>query len=200
MLGSKPTLKLKVAPKTTEEITTFLSFRRFFKIDKNWDAILSTDGSGKTYDKTVGWAGTLFLKSEQEPKPIGGCLTEGTNNVAELMAVFQAAMFLANNDYGVKELGFNLYVISDSTYVVNGLTKLNDSSEDGGTIWATGRNTNLPIWLGLLGCRRQGIIFHPRHIGRNQLPSSVFSHNTANTLRKLIATKFPAELPIDWND
>lgn len=163
-------------------------FRKKFSIAGDWDGILITDGSGTTVQNTMGWCGVLIPRLDLRPRTVSGCMSFGTNNMAELLAVLSAAMFITEQEQGYKEHGYKLYVISDSQYVTTGLDKLADGGETGGPIWASTRDANRPLWLALLGCQRKGLVFHARHIDRATLQSNKFCHDTANLARRLAAT------------
>lgn len=191
---------IKTRPTRAEDIQTLLDFRLFFDIKNDWDGILVTDGSGTTWERPIGWAGTLLQRTVSQPEPFCGALNRGTNNVAELMGVLGAALFLTENEYGQREHGYKLYVISDSQYVVRGLNALGKGGEDGGPIWASRQAANRPLWFGLLACQRKGLVFLARHVGRDILASNKFCHDLANasrvTLGKLLDGR--SGPPVDW--
>ena len=198
-LAARGVGKKSTAPLDLAEVDSLLKFRQYFNIPATWDGILITDGSGTTWQKSAGWAGVLIDKRQSQPLGFSGGWSLGTNIVAELLAVFQPAMYLAENNFGQKEHGYNLYVVTDSQYVANGLNKLTNGGEDGGPIWASTRRANRPLWLGLLGCRRNGINLFGLHVARNTLKSGTFCHNLANRARVVVSKRLSRVTPvIDW--
>lgn len=191
---------VKLRPQRAEDIQTLLDFRLFFDIKNDWDGILVTDGSGTTWDRPIGWAGTLVQRIESQPEAFCGTMSRGTNNTAEILGVLGAALFLAENEFGQREHGYKLYVVSDSQYVVRGLNALGQGGEEGGPIWASRQSANRPLWLGLLGCQRKGLVFLARHVGRDILATNKFCHDLANAGRRAMIKLLDGleRPPTDW--
>lgn len=166
------------------EIQSLQDLLLFFEIPKNWDALLVTDGSATTWANSAGWSGVLWERRQMEPVALYGGFSQGTNNVAELMIVFQAALQLSERDDTLREKGYQLHVISDSQYVVNGLNNLTQH----GTMWASNTGANRPIWLGILGARRKGLVIRGHYVNRDTIAPNQYCHNSANAVRKALLT------------
>ena len=178
ILGSRPT--------DPNQIKSRQDLVKFFNIPtKDWDALVVCDGSATTWERTAGWGAVIIQKTEVLPTVLSGSFSRGTNNVAELMGIFQALFYLAENDFGLQERGYGVHVISDSQYVVRGLNNL----EKEGTIWAANSSSNRPIWMGILGCRRKGLVIRGHYIPRDTIRPNRLCHDLANFAR--IRAKHP---------
>jgi ribonuclease HI len=162
-----------------EQIKSLADLRSYFKIDKDWDAIIVTDGSATTWEHAAGWASVLLQKTVLEPYVDFGGARRGTNNVAEIMAAFWPLFYLAEKDFGQKEHGYLVHVISDSQYVANGINAL----EKEGTMWASNASSNRPLWLAMLGCRRKGLKIRGHFVPRDTIDFNRLCHDMANFAR-----------------
>lgn len=197
----RATTAIKTKPSRAEDIRTLLDFRLFFEIQNDWDGILVTDGSATTWEHSAGWAGVLLQRSESRPEPFYGAFSRGTTNVAEIMGVLQAALFLAETGHGQREHGYKLYVVSDSQYVVRGLNNLAKGGEEGGPIWASRQAANRPLWFALLACQRKGLVFIARHVARDILATNKYCHDLANACRTGMHDRLDGvgSPPLDWS-
>jgi len=192
-MADKPTLvrprpasakKLQPVIEKPEDIKTLTDLRAYFKIT-SWDAILVTDGSATTFDNPGGGAGVLFKRTEVQPQLCASAVSHVTNNAAELMAVFWPLFVLAERGLGAKNSGYVVHVISDSTYVVEGITNLMSSE---GTSWAMEYGSNRSLWLAMLGLKRKGIVMHAHYVPRDTIQPNKICHNVANHVRKQMKT------------
>jgi ribonuclease HI len=159
-------------------IRTFGDLLRFFRIPKDdWDAIIITDGSGTTHDKAIGWGAVLIENLSFIPQLFHGGKNHGTNNVAEVMAVLDPLSHLVHEKRGVKQGGYNVHVITDSEYVVNGL---NQNS----VTWAGKLASNREWWMAIQMTKRRGLIIKPHHILRDTIDYNRICHDLANLARR----------------
>lgn len=75
-----------------------------------------TDGAAKGNPGNAGW-GAVFIMDNQEFE-IGGRSEHATNNQMELTAPIEALKYIKKND-----LGENIEIVSDSKYVILGITE-----------------------------------------------------------------------------
>lgn len=177
----KPAIKLGKKIDEPGKIKSLADLRRYYHIGpKDWDAIIVTDGSGTGWEKAAGWGSVLFRKGELKGMPFGCAASCGTNNVAEIMAAAWPLLFLSENDYGVKENGYVVHVVSDSQYVVKGIQAL----EKTGTMWAASTSANRPLWMMILGARRKGLIIRGHYVPRDTIDWNKFCHDLANAARR----------------
>lgn len=144
----------------------------------DWDYLIVGDGSGTVWDKAIGWGAVLISKHTNDRMPFYGGLSNGTNNVAELMTVLHPLMYLANNtNWADRPHGMKVHVVSDSEYVIKGL-------EHDNPIWVSGLTLNRELWMAIHMTRRRGIDIRGHHINRDTLDLNRFGHELANAARK----------------
>jgi ribonuclease HI len=78
--------------------------------------IIYTDGAAKGNPGNAGW-GAVFIVDNQEFE-IGGSAEHATNNQMELTAPIEALGYIKKND-----LGKDIEIVSDSKYVILGITE-----------------------------------------------------------------------------
>ena len=142
----------------------------------DWHSLLVGDGSATTWEHSAGWSSVLIQKHVPGRKPFYGGMSCGTNNVAGLMAVLHPLMYIANNQKELPVGGHHVHVITDSSYVANGL-------EHDNPVWISGLGKNRELWMALYALRRKGIIPHPHHIIRDTIELNRVSHDLANESR-----------------
>lgn len=163
--------------------------RRDFGIKQgSWDAMIITDGSGTTWAASAGWAADIVRPGSDDVLELSGAFNAGTNNVAELMAVWQALLYLAEALPLFRESGCRVHVISDSSYVVQGLTK-----GDQQMVWSSQVNHHRMLWLGIHGARRLGFEITGHLIPRDTAESNRRCHDRANLVRKALSVERPQE-------
>jgi len=101
----------------------------------------------------------------------------GTNNLAELMAIVQPLMFLAEYYSPVLER-FNVVVISDSKYVADGLNKPF-------SLFNNSHKKHRELWAAIEMSRRQGFDVVGYHIKRSTAVMNIYAHLLANRGREL---------------
>lgn len=148
----------------------------------SWDYIIETDGSGTSYNASAGWAAVLHKPGLERALTLSGAFSSGTNNVAELMAVWQALLYLVEAEAVAEtpEAGCRVHVVSDSRYVVEGLNRLD-------TEWASDITKNRMLWLGVAAARRLGVIITAHHVLRDTTEGNRWCHEQANSVRRLLA-------------
>lgn len=145
---------------------------------QKWDYIIIGDGSGTVWQQALGWGSFLIDKQAKSVEPFSGAMSNGTNNVAELMQVLHPLMFLANNvNFENKPEGIVVHVISDSEYVVNGLKQTNP-------IWVSQLKLNRELWMAIHMTRRKGIEIVGHHMPRDTQAFNRMAHDLANAARK----------------
>lgn len=165
--------------------------RRYFKIGSNWDAVIVTDGSATTVDKSGGW-GYVLIRADQLTREMGwGGASNCTNTVSEMMAVFWPLMLLAEQKVGLKQGGYHVHVISDSEHVVKNLLVNNPATA--GSIKA-----NRPLWMALHHVKRRGLVIHPHHVPRDTIDLNRLCHDLANLSRKRMLRQSVQE-ELTWN-
>lgn len=121
--------------------------------------------------------------------PFYGGMSNGTNNMAEILTVLHPLMYLANKDLGAKTDGTKVQVISDSQYVVEGLKQDNP-------IWVSKLSVNRELWMAIHMTRRRGLIIKSHHIPRDTIDLNKLGHDLANISRKRMIGIL-SELPHD---
>jgi len=147
----------------------------------NWDYIIAGDGSGTKWSTPVGFGSVLYRNRDGYRKKFFGGFSNGTNNVAEMMAVVLPLLYIegtVNPNPQGKLL--NVYIISDSSYVVNG------GNGD------AARKSNQTLWAVIDKAKtKMNLIFI--HVNRNVLPANKFGDKIAGHIRKQL-TEIVAKL------
>jgi len=134
-----------------------------------WDYIIAGDGSATTHNNTAGFASILYCRHDGSVKKFFGGFSHGTNNVAE-MAAFIAPLLYIDEVLLVKGQLPAVYIISDSTYVVN----LGNGDHK--------RKTNRAVWSLVDHLKtKMNLIFV--HVNRMLLPANIFSDQLSSTIR-----------------
>ena len=142
-----------------------------------WDALIIGDGSGTTWQKELGWASVLIERDTFDRKLFHGGMSNGTNNMAEMLAVLHPLLYLNVNKAGVRAGGYRVHIASDSEYVVRGIREMSP-------VWADGLKVNRELWLAMHSTRRKGLLLYSHHIPRNVIALNELSHNLANDCRR----------------
>lgn len=160
------------------DVTNLASLQEFLGIQPDqWDAIIVGDGSGTSWEKEMGFASVLVRNNTFERQVFYGGHNVGTNNVAEIMAIFWPLFYLANTGDGITDRGYRVHVVTDSDYVVNGL-KSRDPIHD------KKLRANRELWLAIHAVQRRGIRIFPHHIHRDTIALNKLGHDIANAARK----------------
>jgi len=159
--------------RTAEELVTAYGIAN----PTGWDALVIGDGSGTTNERACGWGAVLLERTEPDQKVFSGSLSNGTNNMAELLAILQPLMDLTARKRGSKSGGLLVHVFSDSSYVVDGLNKPTS------VLLASTAAANRELWLALHGARRNGLVIVAHHVPRDTLSFQQLCHDTANACR-----------------
>lgn len=171
-------------------VTSLQSLLQHLEIPStDWDYLIVGDGSGTTWDKEFGWGSVLIAKGDGSRMPFYGGMSNGTNNMAEILTVLHPLMYLANKDLGAKTDGTKVQVISDSQYVVEGLKQDNP-------IWVSKLSVNRELWMAIHMTRRRGLIIKSHHIPRDTIDLNKLGHDLANISRKRMIGIL-SELPHD---
>lgn len=125
----------------------------------------------------MGYGSVLIRNDTFERQVFHGGANCGTNNVAEMMAIFWPLLYLSNSNAGVSDRGCRVHVVTDSAYVVNGL-KSTDPVHD------RQLKANRELWLAIHSVKRKGIRVFPHHIHRDTVDLNRLSHDVANLSRK----------------
>jgi ribonuclease HI len=161
-----------------EQVTTLDSLLRYLTLPAaDWDYLIVCDGSGTVWPKEMGWGSVLLCQADGERQIFGGSMSNGTNNVAELMGALHPLMFLANNDMGLRPDGIRVHIVTDSEYVANGLAKDNP-------IWVSKLNVNRELWMAIHMVRRRGLTIVGHHVPRDKIDLQKICHDIANINRK----------------
>jgi len=138
-----------------------------------WDYIIAGDGSATRLETPAGFGAILYSRQDDTQKKIFGGVSHATNNMAEMLAVFSALLYLE----GIVSKGEKpmVYILSDSSYVV-------DSGN--GTVTP---KTNLALWSGFGHFKnKMNLIFI--HVNRMLLPANVFGDRIGNFIRTSFET------------
>lgn len=136
----------------------------------DWDYIIAGDGSGTTWDKTIGYGSILYCRQDGKHKKFFGGMSHGTNNIAEMLAVCVPLLFLDGMSMNWKNWSPNVYILSDSMYVV----------QTGNGDWT--KRTNHLLWSVMDTARsKMNLIF--LHVNRMLLPANVFGDHIGNAVR-----------------
>jgi ribonuclease HI len=135
----------------------------------DWDFIAAGDGSATTWENAAGFGSILYCrKTGEHRKFFGGC-SNATNNVAEMMAVLEPLLFIEGT-IRLKDWKPNVYVISDSEYVVH----------TGNGVYE--QKSNKTLWAAVEHLRtKMNLIF--RHVNRMLLPANIFGDQIGNAVR-----------------
>ena len=152
---------------TGEELAERLQLHR-------WDYIVAGDGSATRLETPAGFGAILYSRhTPGSRKKLFGGLSHGTNNMAEMMAVISALLYLEGRlSEGEKP---TVYVLSDNSYVVKG------GNEE------IKPKTNLSLWASIEQMKhRMNLIFV--HVNRMLLPANIFGDKTGNLIRTSFET------------
>ena len=157
---------IQIEPDTGKELAKRLQLHK-------WDYIIAGDGSATRLETPAGFGAILYTRDNGTQKKIFGGLSHATNNMAEMMAVISALLYLEGTiAKGEKPI---VYVLSDSKYVV-----------DIGNGEAVPK-TNLALWSAVNQIKiRMNLIF--LHVNRMLLPANVFGDKTGNLIRTSFET------------
>jgi len=173
-----------------EQLDSFNSLLAYLRIRPDeWDAVIVGDGSGTSWNKEAGFASVLIQKGEFARKLFYGAANCGTNNIAEMMAVFWPLLYLSNAGAGISSTGYRVHVVSDSEYVVNGLSAADP-------IHDRRLNANRELWLAIHAVKRKGLKLFSHHIRRDTLDLNKLSHDVANLAR---VSQIKLCKDIDWD-
>lgn len=152
---------------------------------EDYDSIIFCDGSGTTLENPSGWTAYIFVKSFANieplvdwtslPKILKGGLNCGTNNLAEMIPVFQSLWYLRNLQPNVK---LKIFVVSDSEWMVR----------CGNYIYKPDfGNPNGLLWKAIsFACSNEGWGYQIEwlHVPRNSTKFHKLCHDSANSCRK----------------
>jgi ribonuclease HI len=193
-LKLKPAISSRPLGDRLRAVTTTKDLCSCLKIPVDlWDAFIVTDGSATTIENTCGFASVLIERDEIAPKILAGSQSHGTNNAAELQAVITALYYLVEQKKGIKERGYRAYVLSDSSYVVQGLNR--DILK-----WLPTMKSNKMLWMSILGAQRSGIVIQGHLIPRDTLDLNKVCHDVANVARKQQMRLMAGCMQIDLSD
>ena len=134
-----------------------------------WDFIIAGDGSGTSWENSIGFGSILYCRNNGVRRRFFGGLSNGTSNVAEMMAVVLPLLYI-ESDVNFKHGIPNVYIISDSLYVVN----------TGNGEYAL--KTNRALWETVNHLRTRlnlNFVYEKRML----LPANVFGDQIGNTIR-----------------
>lgn len=80
------------------------------------DFIIIADGSGSTLSKPCGFWSYIYDKYQDKVFSLGGSLTHGTNNLAEIMPFIHSIFYLKNGNFLIQDR--DILCISDSEVLV----------------------------------------------------------------------------------
>ncbi len=143
-----------------------------------WDYILFGDGSGNLWPYPIGWCASLVHQSGWRRCFYGGA-SNGTNNVAEIMAYALPLWWLAEGnqpewlpvDKGNKAPIRRVHIVSDSKYVVDGFNG------------KTSPKANQELWKALTDVSRKGIIIRAHWVPRATIRFNKFADQVAGECR-----------------
>lgn len=160
------------------QITTLDSLRQHLGIAPNaWDAIVVSDGSGTSWQREMGYAAVLIRNNSFSRELFYGGNNHGTNNLAEMMAIFWPLFHLANQQAGVAIHGCRVHVVTDSMYVRDGLTTKDPINDPKLTV-------NRELWLAIHAVRRRGVDVFAHHLHRDTIDLNRLCHDLANLSRR----------------
>lgn len=158
---------------------------RKHKLRSKWDAIVLSDGSGSKYPYAIGYASTLITRTPEESREFYGGMSQGTVNVAELLAVWQPLLWLENQNVAVQTPGYRVVIFSDSEYTV----QLINSMQPGRVVHPS---RNASIAKAIHQIVRQGIYLNAIHVERN----TIVLQEEADTMSK-VARKIFKQLKLE---
>lgn len=143
----------------------------------DWDYLIVCDGSGTSWENHIGWGAVLITKNTMTRKLFYGANNNGTNNVAELMAVLHPLSYLSNTlNWESIPQGIKVCVVTDSKYVADNMDKENP-------IWVSSLRLNRELWMAIHMTRRRGMSLKGFHIPRDTIALNKLSHTLANMSR-----------------
>lgn len=172
--------KLLSKTPTLAEVVDFDSLRRHLGVRReDWEAFIICDGSGSSIDRPCGWGSVLIEKGRLGAEVFAGGLSHGTVNMAEVLGVLHPLMMLVDRKAGARAGGCRTHVVSDSKYVVDGLSHANP-------VWATETKHWRGLWMGIHMCRRQGLIIVPHHVPRDVIEVQRSCDSVSKLARKAV--------------
>ena len=173
-----------------EEATSLIELLRSVRQPEHpWDAVAFTDGSGMTMETPCGFASVTLFRRSSRPLWLTGSVSNGTSQIAEVRAVYELLQYLMQAKVGNRQGGFNLYLITDSKYVADTLSRINKDP-----IRAINTKSHTMLWLGIQHAARIGIRTIPTHVARNKNPLMTFADEASRVGRQLFDAKPFTEL------
>jgi ribonuclease HI len=164
-------IRLPIHPATIRSLSNGTAIAEHFNL-YHWDFIIAGDGSASTWAKTAGFGSILYAKDNPAARwKFFGGLSAGTNNVAEIMAVVHPLMFL-DATVNTEHKKPNVYILSDSEYVVNTGSGHSPQRKSNRMLWAAVDNVS------------ERFLLHFRHVPRMILPANVYGDTLGNLVRK----------------
>jgi len=157
--------------RTLEEALTCLG------VADDWDYLLIGDGSGTSWHNACGWGSSLLLRGADGPLRFWGGFSHGTNNVAEMMAVIQPLLWIANA----------CRLPTDRPSIVRVLTDSEVLADCGN--YQQYRRANLELWTLLDSLKRKAIQVTFHWIPRNVLALHRLADRIAGDSRLAIANQ-----------
>lgn len=169
------TNKKKAPPKTKEPKKPAQTLEEVLELtgieDGEWDVLLIGDGSGTSWDKSCGWGVTLITSTNYRNN-YSGSFSNGTNNIAEIMAYMLPLMALSAGEVPLDiKKGCKVFIVTDSQYVANGVNE------------RIPLKTNGEVWAAIQSVRRLGIDLKAVWVGRDEIDLNRLGHSIANKCR-----------------
>jgi len=170
--------KQQVAPAKTREPTLAEALESLGISADSADYVVFSDGSGSNFNASCGFGSVSVELATGERSVNWGCLSKGTSNVAELLAVVQALDWISkvaedrkSNKKGSYKAVLQVHIVTDSEYCR--------------TTGSTGKSRlcakNVGLWGMYEQYARRGIMAHWHHIPRN----SIALHEYVDRVSKL---------------
>jgi len=147
------------------EATSLVDLLHSLNVDKHWDAIAFTDGSGSGPTEPGGYAACVVYRRKAGIQTITGWLSACSSQHAEVRAVYELATQLHRQNSGQRSNGFQCHLVTDSKYVANRLAQINKDPSK-----ALASKSHTLQWVGIQHASRYGVNIIPHHIGRNSNP------------------------------
>jgi ribonuclease HI len=138
-----------------------------------WDYVIVGDGSGSTWQRESGWASTLVENITFKRRSFCGALSNGTSNMAEMLAFLHPLLYLAGNAPQLTN-GLQVHVITDSNLVA----RCGNGEQN--------RIANAELWFLFDAFRRKGIRTQFHWIPRDHVDLNRFADELAGRARLAI--------------
>jgi ribonuclease HI len=135
----------------------------------DWDLLIFGDGSGSNFDHACGWSAVTIQQDTLERRCWWGSMSQGTVNLAEMMAYIQPLSYFAAQEAkrrkgsGAAPRFMQVHIVTDSSYV-------KEVGQSGDTL----PKKNGALWRAFSDFARHGFLLHWHWVQRDTVALNRF--------------------------